>query len=353
MAARCNGNRTGSARQLGLHSWPHRLVGHLQIDDRVDADTGRQPARHGAGLVITMVCGRGRIRNAKREIVMSHFDTRRQMTPPVGLPREFLGSEVRSPKNRAVMDEALKWLELDDMLLPATQDRENYYGDRHLEYWLSGYVTTKEVERAHPALLKADGIRVLDFGGATGRVSRHITLMNPTAQVYISDLNINWIDWVSNYFNRPIRTIHNSPLPKLPIDNDFFDVIMGFSVFTHIDEDEIPWLLELRRVLKPGGTLFLTVLDDAVWESLRNPGWRWLKESLMRGHYNNEFLKGIEDGGIINGRYVIKYSDLEAYNVNIFLSRDWLAKKWRPHFADMTMDFTRPGDIQSTVVLHK
>ena len=43
---------------------------------------------------------------------------------------------------------------------------------------------------------------------------------------------------------------------------------MPVLVFTHIDDLVDSWLLELRRTLKPGGRLYVTIHDDtSVWMS--------------------------------------------------------------------------------------
>src|SRR5215467_2678411 len=69
--------------------------------------------------------------------------------------------------NREVLLEAMR----DEAALPTTQAREGYYDERHLEYWLSGY---RDALRAVMTACLADkpAPRVLDFGGASGRVLR-------------------------------------------------------------------------------------------------------------------------------------------------------------------------------------
>jgi hypothetical protein len=41
-------------------------------------------------------------------------------------------------------------------------------------------------------------------------------------------------------------------------------------VFTHIDDLADAWLLELKRILRPGGRLYITVLDKNSLQSLIN-----------------------------------------------------------------------------------
>ena len=53
----------------------------------------------------------------------------------------------------------------------------------------------------------------------------------------------------------------NTILPYLPFEDRYFDVIYAGSVFTHIDDFAQTWFLELRRVLRAGGTLYVTIHD--------------------------------------------------------------------------------------------
>src|SRR5262245_45049214 len=102
------------------------------------------------------------------------FSRRRSLDPPVGIPGDFRGFPVEDPQLADVarsprLDERLH---RDHMPIPSTQDREGYYGDRHFEYWLSGLRDYSLVKGAL-STLSWKGLRVLDFGGATGRVARH------------------------------------------------------------------------------------------------------------------------------------------------------------------------------------
>ncbi len=51
---------------------------------------------------------------------------------------------------------------------------------------------------------------------------------------------------------------------------------MPISIFTHLSDNFDTWLLELRRVLRPGGFLFATINDENVWQRFadepNNPG---------------------------------------------------------------------------------
>jgi len=68
------------------------------------------------------------------------FGVRRPLEPPVGMaPEVRCATILEEPLARvAALAELEHWLERDTMPIPATNDREYYYDDRHFEYWLSG-----------------------------------------------------------------------------------------------------------------------------------------------------------------------------------------------------------------------
>ena len=98
---------------------------------------------------------------------------------------------------------------------------------------------------------------MLDFGCGCGRVIRHWKSLK-TAQVYGSDYNSKQIDWCQrNLTFAQFDT--NSLYPPLIYNNDKFDLIYAFSVFTHLPEElQILWINELSRILKPGGHLLIS-----------------------------------------------------------------------------------------------
>jgi SAM-dependent methyltransferase len=262
----------------------------------------------------------------------TYFDERRPLLTNPGLPRDFYPGQVVTWEHLQYYSRAdvvdLIWS--DNMPIPATADRENYYDDRHIEYWLSGFTDWSKME---PYFSSARvGGRYLDFGGSTGRVSRHAT-RDQRREVWLCDINVNWITWIDQHFNRPIRAFQNRIHPALPIEDGYFDLISAFSVFTHLDQDEMPWLLELRRILRPGGYLYVTILDENVWDRLKDPAWDWLLKSISRGK-NDEFLAG-RCREPLTERMILEYSSAEAYNINTFLPRNYVMKKWGAFFGQI------------------
>ncbi len=132
-------------------------------------------------------------------------------------------------------------------------------------------------ERVHlllPAGWSFEGKRALDFGCGPGRVLRHFEPEARVAELWGCDLQGESIDWVNEHLPW-VHAYRNEPLPPLPHADGYFDLIWGFSVFTHIDVDWAHWLLELRRVLADDGLLILTFLDNNArrWEEYTGEPW--------------------------------------------------------------------------------
>ena len=56
--------------------------------------------------------------------------------------------------------------------------------------------------------------------------------------------------------------------PICPFEDNYFDLVYGISVFTHISDLADAWFLELLRVLRPGGHAYLTIHDEHTVELL-------------------------------------------------------------------------------------
>ena len=46
-----------------------------------------------------------------------------------------------------------------------------------------------------------------------------------------------------------LRIFQNTILPHLPIEDNSLSLVTAFSVFTHIDDLDLAWIAELRRIL--------------------------------------------------------------------------------------------------------
>jgi ubiquinone/menaquinone biosynthesis C-methylase UbiE len=276
------------------------------------------------------------------------FSIRRPLDPPVGAPRDFVGRAITDPElaKLAASSNIEIRLDQDTMPIPSTRDREGYYGDQHFEYWLSGLSDYLKVKEACVGV-NWRGARLLDFGGATGRVARHFYAQDDLDEVMICDVNINNIDWVLEYLPSSFSVFKNGPMPSLPIPDGYFDIVTAFSVFTHMSEYELGWLYELRRLLKPNGILYATVHNDDTWRILPST---WVFNNVLMQF--EDFRGTYQPGSELTERLVFEYSSESAYNCNTFHPNAYLHRVWGRIFNILDI---RPTchSYQSAVVLRK
>jgi SAM-dependent methyltransferase len=120
--------------------------------------------------------------------------------------------------------------------------------------------TMLDLLQAAGARLERD-TRILDFGCAAGRMIRWLTDFADHGEVWGTDISAEHIVWCTQHLAPPFHFLVNTILPHLPFEDRYFDVVYAGSVFTHIDDLAITWFLELRRILRTGGMLYVTVHD--------------------------------------------------------------------------------------------
>jgi ubiquinone/menaquinone biosynthesis C-methylase UbiE len=106
------------------------------------------------------------------------------------------------------------------------------------------------------------GCRVMEFGCAAGRMLRWLSDVAGRCEIWGTDIGGDSIVWCKQNLRPPFNFFITTTNPHLPFEDNYFDLIYAGSVFSHIDDMADTWLLELRRVLKPGGRLYITVCDN-------------------------------------------------------------------------------------------
>jgi SAM-dependent methyltransferase len=105
-----------------------------------------------------------------------------------------------------------------------------------------------------------DGKRVLDFGCGAGRTLRHFLSEARDAEFWGCDIDRSSIEWIQNNLGPPLHALTNDAEPPLGLGSKSFDLVWALSVFTHLTDNSIPWLIELNRLLRPGGLLIATYM---------------------------------------------------------------------------------------------
>lgn len=132
------------------------------------------------------------------------------------------------------------------------------------KYFYGGFDTAKWLYNHLNKHYNLTNSKILDWGCGPGRIIRHLPdLIDNNCTYYGTDYNKKSINWCNNNLSG-ISFNLNFLDAKLPYKNNFFDVIYGISIFTHLSEKmHKDWVLELSRILKPGGLLFITTQGDA------------------------------------------------------------------------------------------
>jgi SAM-dependent methyltransferase len=82
------------------------------------------------------------------------------------------------------------------------------------------------------------------------------------------DIDSELIDWCRG--NLPANFVLGPSLPPTSLQNRTFDLIVSHSVFSHLDEGyQDKWLVELQRLIQPGGLLVISVHGPTAFKAIR------------------------------------------------------------------------------------
>ncbi len=177
---------------------------------------------------------------------------------------------------------------------------------------------------------------ILDFGCGPGRFLRQLRAMAPQARLCGVDQDEEAIAWVRSELPFA-ETAVAGPLPPLPLPAGSFDLVIVFSVFTHLDEDfQDAWLQELRRLTRPGGSVVATVHGRFKWEAIRN--------GPMAGEPDLERMaKRLARRGFLHWRGDDWGSFFPDYYHTSFHRQDYIRKHWARWFDVVDVIEQRPN----------
>ncbi len=246
-----------------------------------------------------------------------------QVSDPVGTPADLYLKAKVSKKALEKYPDLESRVAKDSAPIPAPDNRENYLPQDHFGYWLMGhddYITTRN-------LAVNNGItsgRYFDFGGSTGRVFRHFLFQEDVWEVWSSDFNSASVDWNMRHMPTSLKCCLNNYYPNLPLESNYFDLITAFSVFTHLDETEIGWLLELRRIAKPNGIVIVTIANQFTWERRQGNVLRTIEQ------FRPDLLA---TAVLPSGKHVITFRTDSPYRCTVFTTDDYIRSVWGRYFS--------------------
>ncbi len=175
------------------------------------------------------------------------------------------------------------------------------------------------------------GEPVLELGCAAGRMTRWLAdHARAGATVWGVDLSGPHIAWCRQHLSPPLRFALTTLQPHLPFEDRSFALAFAGSVFTHIDDLAETWLLELKRVLQPGGRLYITIHDRDTLNALAKTPDHWLWKTLT-AHPDFEGFRNERFGMFTIGRGTDAQVFYDLNDLEARLKPDYRLKAVKPH----------------------
>lgn len=138
------------------------------------------------------------------------------------------------------------------------------------------------------------GGRILDWGCGCGRVASHFQSRLAGARLIGCDIDAQAIEWCRGHIAGEFVRI--DPEPPTPFGDGAADIIVACSVLTHLDAAaQERWLLEMRRLLAPGGSFLASTNGDFMFQLSWGRGRRARIRSAWRRLTGVGRLRGIRD----------------------------------------------------------
>ena len=117
---------------------------------------------------------------------------------------------------------------------------------------------------------------VLDFGAGVGRLLGHFS--GRCADLHAVDVDRMQVEYLSRHFPE-VHCQLNSEDPPLRLESGSVDTVFSFSVWTHLSfEDQMLWLNELWRVLRPNGLALISIHTESSIDAGMKGSREWQEE---------------------------------------------------------------------------
>ncbi len=158
-----------------------------------------------------------------------------------------------------------------DIVFPPDYMMFEAYRLDYEKYIVGGRESAEYIKSKIETYVPESNLNILDWGCGPARIIRHLPdFFDNTNRFFGTDYNKNTIQWCSDNIKK-ITFKTNEINPPLKFEQNFFDVIYGISIFTHLSEiNHQNWINELHRVTKPGGVVLITTHGAAFKMKMTN-----------------------------------------------------------------------------------
>jgi ubiquinone/menaquinone biosynthesis C-methylase UbiE len=186
------------------------------------------------------------------------------------------------------------------------------------------------------------GYRILDFGCGAGRMIRQLDDVAAQCEIWGVDINAAQIIWCQRHLSPPFNFAITTTFPHLPFEDHYFDFIYCGSIFTHIADLADAWLLELRRVTRPNGKIYITLHDNnTIAMVLREPNrWPWMTDMLKESERTTDLTAR---------KFSMFTLNRGPNSAQVFYDIDYVRQHWSRHFRILSV--TQAAFTYQTAVL--
>jgi len=211
--------------------------------------------------------------------------------------------------------------------------------DNAMVYWcraLKSFGEFLEAVREHCDLTSIESL--LDWGCGCGRVASLFLKHTKISQVYGCDIDKEAVEWCDKHLPSGHFSAIN-PYPPTHYSDNMFNIVIGYSVFTHLQQDvQFRWLQEMERIIIPGGLFFASVHGDFA-TSFATPQ---VQEAVRKN--------GISDSSLDQNLNGIAP---EGYYRGVYQTKGYIFREWEKYFRIIDYRERLMGNFQDLVVMKK
>jgi SAM-dependent methyltransferase len=238
--------------------------------------------------------------------------------------------------------------------MPPTSLRVRVAGDEDADFFRAdGQRTYADFAAAVERHGGFEGVRrMLDWGCGCARVTAHFLADGRAGEVHGVDIDGEAAAWCAGALPAG-RFQQTGAYPPLPFPDGHFDLVVAYSIFTHLERGvQKLWLAEIRRVLSPGGLLLATVHGDfAAAFSFPDRIPRTLGDRLRARFGRSPIIGGDIDDSLQD--HALEGLAPPGYYRGVFQSRRYTVREWSRILPVVEYREAGAGNYQDLVVLRR
>ena len=180
---------------------------------------------------------------------------------------------------------------------------------------------------------------MLDWGCGCGRVVGFFLKLSGIPRICGCDIDAEAIAWCQDNL-KPAEFSVVPAYPPTTYADHAFDLIISFSVFTHLSREvQLSWLKEMKRILAPGGLFLATVHGE--FATLFNFAGKKINKVLKDG------ICDVKENGSLDGIAP------KGYYRGVFQTKEYTLKEWARFFEILEYKEREAGNYQDLIVMRK